>query len=214
MSRGRQPLSFVYGNCLLGSSGPWALFELAVCSYAVLSGERKRELFGRLLAAVEAAEADIQLIRIGRAWDVERYADELDRSYRGPHPAAYARYVAEHRGGLTDVGRATAALYVAISLEEPERDVGAYVSNALERSPRELLRGVREATAWQDRRMLAASELERLRVRADEAHSRIAGFLDVRPARTVEAQWLLRRAFCRGAGEPVVDGLRAPRGAV
>ncbi len=214
MSRGRQPLSFVYGNCLLGSSGPWALFELAVCSYAVLSGERKRELFGRLLAAVEAAEADIQLIRIGRAWDVERYADELDRSYRGPHPAAYARYVAEHRGGLTDVGRATAALYVAISLEEPERDVGAYVSNALERSPRELLRGVREATAWQDRRMLAASELERLRVRADEAHSRIAGFLDVRPARTVEAQWLLRRAFCRGAGEPVVDGLHEPQALV
>ena len=36
-------------------------------------------------------------------------------------------------------------------------------------------------------------------------------FLEARPARTVEVQWLLRRAFCRGSGEPVVDGLDAPQ---
>jgi hypothetical protein len=210
----RQPVSFVYGNCVLGSSGPWALFALSPCSYATLTLERKRELFGRLLAALEAVEADLQLIRVVRAWDPGRYADELERAYAGPHSAAHAGYVAGHRAGLGDVGRAVAVVYLAISLEEPERDVGAYVSGALARPPRELLAAVREAVAWQDRRLLAVAELERLRVRADEAHARLAGFIDARPARTVEVQWLLRRAFCRGCGEPVVDGLDEPQALV
>ncbi len=210
----RQPISFVYGNCLLGSSGPWALFALGPSSYAALSAERKREIFGRLLAAVEAAEADFQLIRVARAWDVDGYAAELEDGYAGPHADAHARYVAEHRAGLGDVGRAMAAVYLAVSLEAPEQDVGAYVSGVLERSPRELVAAAREALAWSDRRVLAVGELERLRVRADEAHARIAGFIDARPARTVEVQWLLRRGFCRGTAEPVVDGLHEPQALV
>ena len=38
-----------------------------------------------------------------------------------------------------------------------------------------------------------------------------AAFLDVREVRGIELQWLVRRAFCRGLGEPVVDGLHEPR---
>jgi len=48
-------------------------------------------------------------------------------------------------------------------------------------------------------------------VRADQAHARLAEFLPVREARVVELQWLVRRSFCRGVGEPVVDGLHEPR---
>ncbi|GAC1491472.1 MAG: ATP-binding protein [Solirubrobacteraceae bacterium] len=59
--------------------------------------------------------------------------------------------------------------------------------------------------------MFAAAELERLRLRADDAHARLVGYLDARPVRGVELQWLVRRAFCRGAGEPVVDGLHDPQ---
>jgi hypothetical protein len=210
----RQPISFVYGNCLLGSAGPWALFGLATCSYDGLAPERKRELFGRLLAAIEAVEADVQIIRVSSPWDRGRYADELEAAYSGPHPGSHARYVAEHRAGLADVGGAVPSVYLAISLEAPERDVGAYVSGVLERPPRELLNALREALAWQDRRLLAAAELERLRVRADEVHARIAGFVEASPARTVEVQWLLRRAFCRGAGEPTVDDLHEPQALV
>ncbi len=36
----------------------------------------------------------------------------------------------------------------------------------------------------------------------------------MRPARGVELQWLVRRAFCRGLGEPTVDGLHEPRALV
>src|SRR5581483_1445879 len=34
--------------------------------------------------------------------------------------------------------------------------------------------------------------------------------LPLRPARGVETQWLVRRAFCRGVGEPLVEGLHEP----
>jgi AAA-like domain len=211
----RQPVSFVYGNCLLGASGPWALFALASISYAALSSERKHEVFGRLLAAVEAVEADIQVMRVARTWDLEGYERELLESYCGPHASAHSRYVAEHRAGLADgVGQAVPAVYLAVSLEAPERDVGGYVSGLFDRSPRRLLAELRESLAWPDRRYLAYDELERLRVRADEVHARIAGFLEVRPARTVDVQWLLRRAFCRGVGEPAVDGRDQPQALV
>jgi len=208
-------VSFVYGNCLLGSSGPWGLFAVPATSYAALSNERKQEVFGRLLAAIEAVEADIQVIRVSRQWDLDGYAAELLESYAGPHDAAHRRYVAEHRSGLAGaVGGAIPAVYLAVSLEAPERDVGSYVSGLFERSPRTLLAALRESLALPDRRLLAHDELERLRVRADEVHARIAAFLDVRVARTVEVQWLLRRAFCRGAGEPLVDGLHEPQALV
>src|SRR5207302_7466746 len=62
-----------------------------------------------------------------------------------------------------------------------------------------------------DRRLLAADELERVRVRADQAHARLSAFVAARPARSVDLQWLVRRAFCRGLGEPEVDGLHEPR---
>jgi hypothetical protein len=211
----RQPVSFVYGNCLFGSSGPWALFGLPTTSYAVLSDERKHDLFSRLLAAIESVEADVQLIRVARPWDLEAYATELLESYAGPHAAGHRRYVAEHRAGLDGgIGQAVPAVYMAVSLELPERDVSSYVSGLLDRSPGTLWSGLRELLARSDQRLLGEDELERLRVRADEVHARLAGFLEARAARTVEVQWLVRRAFCRGAGEPVVDGLHEPQALV
>src|SRR5207253_4046530 len=64
--------------------------------------------------------------------------------------------------------------------------------------------------APRDDRVLSVAELEAARLRADQAHARLADFLRVRPARGVELQWLVRRAFCRGLGEPVIDGLHEP----
>ena len=51
-------------------------------------------------------------------------------------------------------------------------------------------------------------------MRADQAHARLADYLDARPATGAELQWLVRRAFCRGLGEPLVDGLHEPRALV
>jgi len=105
-------------------------------------------------------------------------------------------------------------VFVVVSLSDPERDVAAYVSKAAEHGPRDWWQALARVFSLRDRRLLAVSELERARMRADQAHARLADFLPVRQARGVELQWLIRRAFCRGLGEPDVDGLHEPRALV
>ena len=132
----RRPLSFVYGNCLQGSCGPWALFALEPYSYATLAPERKREHFGRLLAAIESLEADIQILRVACAWDPEREFEGLARDYAGPHRRSLERYLAAQRAALREERAELPAVYLAVSLDPPQRDVGAFVAELAERPPR------------------------------------------------------------------------------
>jgi hypothetical protein len=214
----RPPLHFVYGNCLFGDGfdDAWAAFAVEPSSYQWLSSDGKRARFLALLGALEAVQADVQILRVGREWDAERYACELRRELSAAHTGGAEplrpcdRYVEEHRARLEDLRLCTPALFVIVSLREPERDVASYVSSAAAQHPREWWRTLRRTLATRDRRVLSAAQLEAVRVRADEAHARLADFLPVRAARCVELQWLVRRAFCRGLGEPVVDGLHAP----
>jgi AAA-like domain len=215
----RAPIAFVYGNCVFahGFDDGWAAFAVEVSSYAWLGEEAKRARFLALLGALEAVEADVQILRVFRRWRLRLYAQEMSGEH-GPvvasarrHAGPRRRYVDAHARRLEDVGQAEPAVFVLVSLREPERDVATYVSALAERRPRELLEAVRRALSPRDRRLLKATELEGARLRADQAHARLADLLPVRQARTVELQWLVRRAFCRGLGEPVVDGLHEPR---
>ena len=215
------PIGFTYGNCVFadGLSDAWAGFAVEMASYQWLSDDGKRTRLLALLGAIEAIEADVQILRVGRRWEVERYARELAGdapSTPGEQAHVHARegYVRQHRERLAGIGRARPAVFVFVSLRDPERDVSAFVSRVAERHPRELWQGLTRAFSMRDKRLLKASELERARVRADQAHARIADFLPVRPARGVELQWLVRRAFCRGLGEPQIDALHEPRSLV
>src|SRR5580700_8130678 len=75
----RAPLAFVYGNCVFaeGTDDVWAAFALGTSSYAWLSEEGKRARFLALIGALEALEADIQILRVCRRWELERYVSEL-----------------------------------------------------------------------------------------------------------------------------------------
>ncbi len=216
------PIAFVYGNCVFaqGLDDGWAAFAVETSSYAWLSEEGKRARFLSLIGALEAIEADVQILRVCRRWELERYARGLREdgtaapAHARTHARARERYIEEHVRRLGDVGTAQPAVFLLVSLRDPERDVASYVSRAAGQHPHEWWKGLRRALAVRDRRLLSASELERVRVRADHAHARLEDFLPVRQARGVELQWLVRRAFCRGLGEPVVDGLHEPRALV
>jgi hypothetical protein len=239
----RPPISLVYGNCVFGAGGlddGWAAFAVPTASYAWLSEDGKRGRFLALLGALEAAGADLQIVRVNREWDIAGYTremaghrpeidrPEIERSEIGQqtgaagdpardgdrHSSRRASYVAEHALRLEELGAQRPALFFLVSLRDPERDVASYVSQAAERHPREWVRELRRVLSPHDRRLLRARDLERARVRADQAHARLADFLAARPARGVELQWLVRRAFCRGLGEPLVDGLHEPRALV
>ena len=209
----KPPISFVYGNLVFGASldDAWAAFRVPTSSYEWLSEEVKRTRLLTLVAALEAIEADVQIVRVGRAWDLGGYLRELEEIGAGAHDRALRRYAAEHGERLGDVGIAQPELFFLVSLRDPERDVSSYVSKAAEQHPREWLRSLARVLALRDRRLLPVSELERAGLRADQVHARLGDFLDARPARGVELQWLVRRAFCRGLGEPIVDGLHEPR---
>jgi hypothetical protein len=212
----RPPISFVYGNCVFGSSlsDPWAAFAVSTSSYEWLSEEGKRGRLLALLGALDAIEADVQILRVGTRWDLNGYVAELNEPGRGPHMRASSRYAHEHESRLAQACATRPSLFLLVSLRDPERDVASYVSQAAERHPREWLQSLKRALSAHDAGLLRASELERARVRADQAHARLEDFLAVRPARGVELQWLIRRAFCRGLGEPLVDGLHEPRALV
>ncbi len=150
-------------------------------------------------------------MRVSARWPVERYHDELLREGASrPHARARARYLEEHARRLEEIDAARSAVFLLVSLREPERDVASYVSKAAAQQPRDWWQGARRLLSMRDRRVMALSELERARVQADQVHARLADFLAVRPARGVELQWLVRRAFCRGLAEPAIDGLHEP----
>jgi AAA-like domain len=214
----RAPIFFTYGNCVFaaGANDPWAVLRVDVDTYAWLGAEAKRQRLLALLGAFEAVHADIQVLRVEREWDVGRYAREaLGETER---PSAYQRvarkhgasYLEEHVRRLRDLAPATPAVYLAVSLREPTRDVASYVSLLPERSFRDVLSSLRRAFALGESRLLRGTDLERVRLRADQVQARVSDFLEVRPARSSELQWLVRRAFCRGLGEPLVDGLHEP----
>jgi hypothetical protein len=215
----RAPITFVYGNCVFarGLDDAWAAFVVEVSAYAWLSEQGKHARMLALVGALEGVEADIQILRVCSRWDVNRYAGELDRESRSrtgsaaAHERARKAYVEEHVARLDGVGAAQPTVFVLVSLREPERDVASYVSKLAGQPPREWLDACRRALSVHDRRALSVAELERARVGADQVHARLAEFLSVRPARGVELQWLIRRASCRGLGEPLVDGLHEPR---
>jgi hypothetical protein len=218
----KAPIGFVYGNCVFGDGldDGWAMFAVECESYGWLGEEGKRARFFALLGGLEALEADVQILRVGRRWEVERYVRELDGeslvtadddAVARAHARARRRYLEAHRRRLSDMAAVKPQVFLLVSLSDPERDVATYVSKVAEQHPREWWDGFRRAFSVRDRRLLKVSELERARLRADQAHARLADFLPVRQARGVELQWLVRRAFCRGLGEPEVDGLHEPR---
>lgn len=218
----KPPITFTYGNCVFGEdlSDGWAAFAIALSSYAWLSEEAKHSKFLAMVGALEAIEADFQILRVSGRWDVGRYAEELrtapaSGSHGGErHVRAGARYLASHEEGLESAFAGHPHVFLLISLREPERDVASYVSLMASQRPSDWRRQIERALSIGSRRVLSIVELERARVRADQIHARLSDFLSVRQARGVELQWLVRRAFCRGLGEPVVDGLHEPRALV
>ncbi len=212
----RSPISFVYGNLVFGATldDAWAAFSLPSSSYEWLSEDAKRARLLALMGALEAIEADLQILRVGRLWDLDGYLRDLEGAETGSHARANHAYAGEHAERLRALGASQPSVLFLVSLRDPERDVASYVSQAAEQHPREWLRSIGRALSTRDRRLLRSSELERFRVRADQVHARLDDFLSARPARGIELQWLVRRAFCRGLGEPILDGLHEPRALV
>jgi hypothetical protein len=220
------PITFVYGNCVYarGLSDAWAAFAIDTASYAWLDAEGKRSRFLALVAALSSLDADVQLLRVaadvrsttgGPRGGEEAAAGPQERRRPAATPAAapHARqlrdYLAAEDERLRELPAFEPALYAFVSLRDAVRDVASYISRAAGSRARDIFAEAR-AALMRDRRMLTLAELEHGRMRADRVHARLLDHLPARPARSTELQWLIRRAFCRGLGEPLIDGLHEP----
>jgi len=139
----RAPISFTYGNCVFANdlTDAWAAFAVEVSTYQWLDDDGKRARFLALLAAIEALEADLQILRVARGLDAGGYAGELEQDATlAVHGEAHKRgrrsYAAEHVQRLAALGGTTPVVFVFVSLRDPERDVASYVSRLVERGPR------------------------------------------------------------------------------
>jgi hypothetical protein len=211
------PITWVYGNLSFGRDlrDPWAAFQFPCHSYDGLSREGKVARFGDLMAFAEVVEADFQIIRVARAWDVDRWAETQLANHTGPHTESHSKYVEAHRDRLRNVGRSQPSVFASVRLAEPTRDIASYVSEAFDADPRTWWSDLRRDLRDHRGRALEVNALEALRRRADDTHQRISDFVaDARPASATDLQWLVRRAFCRALGEPEVDGMDEPQAVV
>ena len=183
----RGPLSFVYGNCVHGTCGPWALFALEPYSYATLTAERKRERFSRLLTAIESLEADIQILRVARRWDPVSELAGLGADYAGPHTNAHVSYLAAQLKALADERAELPAVYLAVSLEPPQRDVATFLSEFGSRSTRDSWRAIGRAIrvgpshhfSAVDREQRVSERLGRLRLCDHSSRAELDGGIDL-----------------------------------
>ena len=149
----RAPLRFTYGNCLFGAdpSDVWAAFTVEAASYDWLSEDAKRGRFLALLGALEAIEADVQILRIGasgrRSEAVDLSAgeapagDPLARRAARAHRQARAAYRHEQERRVCELGGERPAIFFIVSLRDPERDIAGYISSFAERGPGDVVAG-------------------------------------------------------------------------
>lgn len=209
----KQPISFVYGNCVFGErlDDAWAAFVLPVSSYEWLSAEAKRARMASLAAAIGAVQADLQILRVSREWNRLGYAREQLASGVECHRRLARGHIREQAHELREVGCSQVCVFLLVSLRPPERDIASQLSDALLQGPHGWLRTVIRERSPRGPRTLSLARLDRLRGQVEGLQGRLSHFIAARPASELELQWLVRRAFCRGLGEPAIDAAQTPK---
>jgi hypothetical protein len=199
------PLRYAKGNVLLGRGGEAAgLYRLAMTSYPYLPTGEKWALQRRLQRLAHSISADFSLWRVNRAYPAERYAQHtaglLDDRHQ--HPEAWQAFLEGHQARLRELGSHIPEVYLAVSLAGgTPTGVGSGLVRGVDRVRRRVegLAGIGAASP------ISAGELSELATREQRVYERLNGVVAARRARTVELQWLLRRAACRGVAEPELD---------
>jgi hypothetical protein len=199
------PLRYARGNVLLGPGGDSAaLYRLGMTAYPFLPTSEKWALQRRLQRLAHTVSADFSLWRVNRFYPSERYvahtAGLLDERHQDP--AAWRSFLEGHRERLRELGSHVPELYLAVSLQ---RNAPSGVGSGLVRGMDRARRRVEELAGIGAASPISAGELSDLALAEERVHQRIRGVLAARRARTVELQWLLRRAACRGVSEPDLD---------
>ncbi len=199
------PLRYAHGNVLLGRGGEAAgLYRLGMTSYPYLPTGEKWTLQRRLQRLAHTIGVDFSLWRVNRAYPAKRYVQHtaglLDERHQAPE--AWQTFLDGHRERLCQLGSHIPECYLAVSLAAETR---TGVGTGLVRGADRVRRRVEELAGIGAETPISADELSELATREQRTLERLNGVIQARRAATTELQWLLRRAACRGLGEPELD---------
>lgn len=212
------PITFAYRNLVFGRDvkDAWALYRVQTASYDGLGIAAKKDLLGVLAAFAYQADADFQLLRVTKKWSIDDYhADSLalvDPRYG--HREVWDDYLAAHRAGLGSRATARPEVYLAVRLAAADPPIGRQLASAAGEGISSLAAKARELLGTRDARGLTERQLQALAADEEKTFQRAGDYLDVDRATTAELQWLVRRAFTRGVGEPIVDPGFSPQALV
>jgi hypothetical protein len=196
------PLRYARRNILVGPGGEAAaLYRAETTAYPFLPTSEKWALLFRLERFAHLAAADFSLWRVQRAYPAHRYQHELADLLDAEHgdPERWHRYLQGHEARLRQLASYVPEVYVAVSLAEAEGGPSAL------RSFGRVRRRVEELAGVGGPRPISGAELEALAVAEQRTFDRLSGAIALERASTLELQWLLRRAACRGVAEPEMD---------
>lgn len=199
----RQPISFIYRNLVFGA-GPheaWATYRLATRSYAGLTRAGKQEVLAAVAGCAYALEADFSLLRVARRWSADQYAIGVEAAsdIRHAHRDRLDAYLRGERERLDGYESHTPEVYLSVRLSRERRSLAG------ELSALPLAGALQDLLGLGDARSIAGKRLEQLLAEEDKAFQRVLDYVECERAASHELQWLIRRSFTRGIGEPVVD---------
>jgi AAA domain-containing protein len=208
----RQPITFIYRNLVFGAGGTddvWAVYRLATRSYAGLPRSSKIELLELISSFAYTLESDFSLLRVSRPWSVDRYAigAEAATDVRHVQRDALAAHLRSQRGQLGEHSIQMPEVYVSVRLGQRRPMVDELASLPGLATARRLL-------GFADGRAIGGRRLKALLAEELKVQNRVFDYLDSEPASSEELQWLVRRSFCRGVGEPLVDERFQPQALV
>jgi hypothetical protein len=197
----RFPLRYASANVLIGPGGEAAgLYRAPTVSYPFLAVAEKWTLLHRIERLIAVVGADVSIWRVARSYPADRAAAEL-AWLADPERADEERwrsYVEERRLRLAGLDAHVPEVFLAISL-------GAARAGGPLRSLGRARRRLEEVAGVGAPRPIPAAELRGLAEAERRVFERAASVLSLRRAGTAELQWLLRRAACRGLGEPEIE---------
>lgn len=210
----RAPLTFAWRNVVFGANvaDAWALFRVHTRSYPGLATLEKLQVLGELAGFATALERDFQLLRVTRAWSTPDYlaAARAGLDPEHAHPERFDDLLDAHVAVLDDDVPARPELFVSVRITQLDDGLGATIAAA-----REGLVGlVDRALGRGDARGISQRRMDELLDLEARLFDRVADYLDVERAASREFQWLVRRAFSRGVGEPWLDQFWRPQALV
>jgi AAA-like domain len=206
----KQPITYVHENIVFSGSikEPWALYRLDTKSYPGLPTASKLDLMAHLRSFAYFLEADFQILRVSRKFSVDDYVNGAMRtmSTRRGHQLLFEPYLRQHRDVLSGRHLARPEVFLAVRLRDPSSDLTSILNNTLSGGGlKAAFEQFKDFVGLNDARGIGRRELADLAQRERRAYDRVYGDLDCQRASTEDVQWLVRRNYTRGIGEPTID---------